>query len=177
MWLKIQFYIGMQPCRNPNNFFKLFSFIRRTLVITWHERALRKQATENSKMMYLNVQLHGLSGRGHPALNVHSTQDVKKLQLHLKFDLWFHDQWNTCPLPTLTKPSLLSVPCHPRLHRARPGNMCGNLPCKEQASFWTFECNVPSTADIKHSWQQCFSTYLDSVLAWLLLFQPSWLCT
>ena len=27
------------------------------------------------------VQLHGLSGRGHPSLSVHSTEDVKKLRL------------------------------------------------------------------------------------------------
>ena len=37
-------------------------------------------------MTYLNVQLHGLSGRPHPALqHVYNTQDVKKLRLHLKF--------------------------------------------------------------------------------------------
>ena len=32
MWLTFQLYIDMQPCRNPNNAFELFSFIRRTLV-------------------------------------------------------------------------------------------------------------------------------------------------
>ena len=37
-------------------------------------------------MKYLNVQLLGLSGRPHPALeNVSTTQDCKKLRLHLKF--------------------------------------------------------------------------------------------
>ena len=37
-------------------------------------------------MTYLNVQLHGLSGHPHPVLdNIYTTQDVKKLQLHLKF--------------------------------------------------------------------------------------------
>ena len=37
-------------------------------------------------MKYLNVQLHGLSGRSHPVLhNILTTQDSKKLRLHLKF--------------------------------------------------------------------------------------------
>ena len=37
-------------------------------------------------MTYLNVQVHGLSGRPHAALqNICSTQDAKKLRLHLKF--------------------------------------------------------------------------------------------
>ena len=37
-------------------------------------------------MTYLNVQLHGLSGHPHPVLdNIYTTQDVKKLRLHLKF--------------------------------------------------------------------------------------------
>ena len=35
---------------------------------------------------YLNVQLLGLNGRPHPALqNIFSTQDAKKLRIHLKF--------------------------------------------------------------------------------------------
>ena len=37
-------------------------------------------------MIYLNVQLSGLSGAPHPAIkNITTTQDVKKLRLHLKF--------------------------------------------------------------------------------------------
>ena len=37
-------------------------------------------------MKYLNVQLLGLSGRPHPVLqNILTTQDAKKLRLHLKF--------------------------------------------------------------------------------------------
>ena len=40
----------------------------------------------NSKMIYLNVQLYGLTGRHHPALQyIQTTQDAKKLRLHLKF--------------------------------------------------------------------------------------------
>ena len=36
-------------------------------------------------MIYLNVQLAGLSGRPHPILqNIRTTQDAKKLRLHIK---------------------------------------------------------------------------------------------
>ena len=49
--------------------------------VIWHERAPRNQFVCNFKIMYHNVQLHGLSGRGHPSLSVHSTEDVKKLRL------------------------------------------------------------------------------------------------
>ena len=47
---------------------------------------LRESAAQNSKMKYLNVQLAGLSGRPHPVLhNILTTQDAKKLRVHLKF--------------------------------------------------------------------------------------------
>ena len=37
-------------------------------------------------MQYLNVELNGLSGAPHPCiLNIFTTQDVRKLRLHLKF--------------------------------------------------------------------------------------------
>ena len=58
----------------------------RTKITIWHEQKYRKMALKNSKMLYLNVQLLGLSGRPHPALqNINTTQDAKKLRLHLKF--------------------------------------------------------------------------------------------
>ena len=58
----------------------------KTRVTAWHEKALRARAEENSKMKYLNVQLSGLSGRPHPVLlDIHTTQDVKKLRVQLKF--------------------------------------------------------------------------------------------
>ena len=58
----------------------------KTRVTAWFERELRQQALPNSKLQYLNVQLNGLAGRQHPALlNVSTTQDSKKLRLHLKF--------------------------------------------------------------------------------------------
>ena len=58
----------------------------RTKVTIWYENDLRRQSQRNSKMNYLNVQLSGLSGAPHPALrDINTTQDVKKLRLHLKF--------------------------------------------------------------------------------------------
>ena len=58
----------------------------KTKVVAWHEQELRRTAENNSKMKYLNVQLAGLSGRPHPAVqNISTTHEVKKLRLHLKF--------------------------------------------------------------------------------------------
>ena len=58
----------------------------KTRIVSWHERNLRNDAVSNSKMQFLNVQLYGLSGRSHPALQgIMTTQDAKKLRLHLKF--------------------------------------------------------------------------------------------
>ena len=58
----------------------------KTKVTIWYENDLRRRSLRNSKMIYLNVQLCGLSGAPHPALrNIRTTQDVKKLRLHLKF--------------------------------------------------------------------------------------------
>ena len=58
----------------------------RTQITIHYERKLRLEASSNSKLSYLNVQLQGLSGGSHPAvLNINSTQDSKKLRAHLKF--------------------------------------------------------------------------------------------
>ena len=58
----------------------------KTRITVWHEEDLRRKAARNSKMKYLNVALCGLSGRPHPALqNIYTTQEAKKLRLHLKF--------------------------------------------------------------------------------------------
>ena len=55
-------------------------------------------------MRFLNVQLSGLSGRPHPALqNIQTTQDCKKLRLHLKF--------LTCDLITDTDKSTPILAC------------------------------------------------------------------
>ena len=57
-----------------------------TKVTIYHEKMLRISALKNSKMQYLNVRLSGLTCQPHPALrNILTTQDVKKLRLHLKF--------------------------------------------------------------------------------------------
>ena len=54
-------------------------------VTNWHETYLRDKSLSNSKMKYLNVGLLGLSGAPHPALrNIYTSQDVKKLRIHLK---------------------------------------------------------------------------------------------
>ena len=61
------------------------SFVK-TKVTYWHEKQQRLAFLQNSKMSYLNVQLHGLSGRPHPVLqHIYNTQDIKKLRLHVKF--------------------------------------------------------------------------------------------
>ena len=58
----------------------------KTRVTIWYEKELRRLSLSNSKMQYLNVQLAGLSGAPHPCLhNIITTQDVKRLRLHLKF--------------------------------------------------------------------------------------------
>ena len=58
----------------------------KTRVTVWYVKELRRLSLSNSKMQYLNVQLTGLSGAPHPCLhNIITTQDVKRLQLHLKF--------------------------------------------------------------------------------------------
>ena len=47
----------------------------------FHDNELRRK----SDMKYLNVSLHGLSGRHHPALSgLVTTQDVKKSRCHIK---------------------------------------------------------------------------------------------
>ena len=58
----------------------------KTKITNWHENNMRYLSKTNSKMMYLQTDLLGLSGRPHPALlNINGTQDAKKLRAHLKF--------------------------------------------------------------------------------------------
>ena len=60
--------------------------LTKTNVTVYYEKKLRADAQRNSKMKYLNVNMQGLSGIPHPALqNITSTQDVQKLRYHLKF--------------------------------------------------------------------------------------------
>ena len=45
----------------------------------------RDKASSNSKMIYLNIQLAGLTGRHHPALSgLETTRDVERLRPHIK---------------------------------------------------------------------------------------------
>ena len=55
-------------------------------ITSFHERELRTAAANNSKMIYLNVNLYGLTGRSHPAIssNIITTDDVKTMRPHLK---------------------------------------------------------------------------------------------
>ena len=58
----------------------------KTRVTVAAEQHWRREASNNSKMKYLNVNLLGLCGRPHPALlNIKTTRDTEKLRLHLKF--------------------------------------------------------------------------------------------
>lgn len=58
----------------------------KTKVTVEAETKLRKEASVNSKMEFLSVELLGLSGRPHPALlNITTPRDVEKLRVHLKF--------------------------------------------------------------------------------------------
>ena len=65
-----------------------WSTLVKTRVTVHHETKLRlkAQAQSNSKMCYLNVQLFDLSGHPQPEpMDILTTQDVKKLRLHIKF--------------------------------------------------------------------------------------------
>ena len=57
----------------------------KTRIIVYHETELRRSALANSKLEYFNVQVLGLNGRAHPALDIHETRDSPKLKAHLKF--------------------------------------------------------------------------------------------
>ena len=58
----------------------------KTNITVYFENKMRAESLTNSKMSLLNVQLLSLSGPPHPALlNIHTTQDVKRLRPHLKF--------------------------------------------------------------------------------------------
>ena len=72
----------LSPCIGKEE----WNILVKTRVTAWYERELRNQAHCNSKMRYLNVSLTGLSGQPHIVLHgILSTQDAKKLRLHLKF--------------------------------------------------------------------------------------------
>ena len=56
-----------------------------TKILSFHENELRKAASTNEMMKYLNVSTIGLRGRPHPAIsNVTTTHDVRKMRPHIK---------------------------------------------------------------------------------------------
>ena len=56
-----------------------------TKITKYWESKLRKDAQNNSKMKFLNVNLIGLSGRCHPALsNITTTKQVSRMRPHIK---------------------------------------------------------------------------------------------
>ena len=56
-----------------------------TKITVYHEKELRAASQNNSKMVYLNVNVKGLSGRPHKALQgVTTVQGVQKMRSHLK---------------------------------------------------------------------------------------------
>ena len=71
--------------RDPPNKSQYKQYISDKINI-FHETELRLAAAKNSKMKYLNVSLHGLTGRLHPALggDIRTTSDVDKMRPHLK---------------------------------------------------------------------------------------------
>ena len=56
-----------------------------TKITAFHEQELRREASKNDMMKYLNVSLIGLRGKIHPALkNVTTTHAVRKMRPHIK---------------------------------------------------------------------------------------------
>ena len=57
----------------------------KAVVSSHHEETLRKKASSNYKLRFINVQLSGLSGRPHPSLLwILTTQDVQRARIHIK---------------------------------------------------------------------------------------------
>ena len=54
-------------------------------ITVYHEKQLRSQAINNSKMSFLNISIKGLNGRCHPALfGIKTTDSVRKMRPYLK---------------------------------------------------------------------------------------------
>ena len=110
------------PClasRDPPSKYQYKELVK-TKISAFHENELRQMAQNNSKLGYLNVSLHGLRGRHHPALaNVITASEVKKLRPHLKLLSGCHLTFNAkyeqtnkgsplCPLCSLENETV----CH-----------------------------------------------------------------
>ena len=62
-----------------------WSIMTKTAVTSTHEAALRKKASTNSKLSFLNVQTIGLAKRVHPVLSgVLTTQEAVRSRIHVK---------------------------------------------------------------------------------------------
>ena len=60
--------------------------LTKTRITVFYEQKLRKLAEGNSKMEFLNIKLHGLSGKHHPIIaRITDSRDIKKLRAHVKF--------------------------------------------------------------------------------------------
>ena len=60
--------------------------LTKTRITVFYEQKLRKLAEGNSKMEFLNVRLHGLSGKPHPIIaGITDSRDIQKLRAHVKF--------------------------------------------------------------------------------------------
>ena len=70
-----------------------------TKITKYWELKLRKDAQNNSKMKFLNVNLIGLPGRCHPALcNIRTTKQVSRMRPHIKMlcgDCYTHEHTRT----------------------------------------------------------------------------------
>ena len=74
--------IDMKSTPPPKTKYKSSILVK---ITQFWETKLRKDAQNNSKMKYLNVNLTGLSGRCHPALHeITTTQQVSKMRPHLR---------------------------------------------------------------------------------------------
>ena len=60
--------------------------LTKTRITVFYKQKLRKLAEGNSKMNFLNVRLHGLSGKPHPIIaGITDSRDIPKLRTHVKF--------------------------------------------------------------------------------------------
>ena len=71
--------------RNPPSK-QTFKETIKTKIAAFHKKELKTQASNNTQMKYLTVNLNSLNGKHQPCLfNVITTQEVQKLRPHLRF--------------------------------------------------------------------------------------------
>ena len=136
----------------------------KTRVTVHHETKLWLRAKSNSKMCYLNVQLLGLSGHPHPALlDIFTTQDVRKLRLHIKF---LAGDFLTAERVALDQPQLspMCKLCGVSVETASHvfSTMSSTVRSSRETSPRAVKCCIPSTALLRHP-KQPISTRPHSV--------------